>query len=233
MHRLVVPLAVAGLLALLPSPLPAQPASAPLQVEVTTDRPAYTVGAAVTFTFTVTNPSDDPVTITFPSSQIYDIAVTPPAGGAPVWRWAQGRTFLTVITTRTIPAGGRLSFTERWDQRNLVGLQVLTGVYAVTGQLAGGGRPTSVPTLFLIGETQALPAGCATVTSAFPDGTPIGLVAAAFESRETLAGLWRFDGSRWQGWSPVAGAPNDLMTINSRDRLRICLTSPTRWITPV
>jgi hypothetical protein len=110
---------------------------------------------------------------------------------------------------------------------------VLTSVYAVTGQLMSAGRPTSAPALFVIGETQALPAGCSAVTSAFADGTPAELVAATFESPDALAGLWRLDGSRWLGWSPAPDAPNDLTTINLRDRLRICLTSPTRWITPV
>jgi hypothetical protein len=230
---LVVALFAAGTLVLVPGTGSAQPAPPVVNVAVTTDRAAYTVGAAVTFTLTVTNPSDVPVTLTFSSGQLYDFAVTSPSGAAQVWRWGQGRNFIQSVLTRTIPPKDKLTFAERWNQRTQVGLQALSGVYAVTGLVASAGRPASEPVLFVIGELQGLPGpGCSTITSSFPNGTPAGLVAATFESPDALAGLWKFDRGSWLGWSPAEGAPNDLTTINSRDQLRICLSAPTRWITP-
>lgn len=232
MCRTWIAIAVVSLLAALPPSVAAQPVPPPVELSLTTDRTAYPLGTPVNLTLTVTNPTDAQVTLSFSSSQTHDFAVTSP-GGAPVWRWGQGRAFLTVITSRPIPAGGSLTFTERWDQRNAGGLQVPTGVYAVTATLTTGGRPATQPVLFVIGEPQALPGGCNQLTSAFPDNTPAGLVAAAVEPREALTGIWRFDAGRWQGWSPAADAPNDLTLINSRDRLRVCLAGPARWVTPL
>lgn len=223
----------AGLLVLPPGALGArQPAAPPVELRLTTDRVAYLVGTPVVLTLTITNPTDTAITLTFPSSQIADFTVSSP-GGTPVWRWGQGRVFLTVITTRSIPPGGSLTVTERWDQRNTVGLQVPTGVYAVTAQLMAANRPSTEQVAFVIGEAQPLPAGCSQITSAFPDKTPAEVVAATVDPRDVLTGIWRFDGTRWQGWSRMDGAPNDLTTINARDRLRICLSAPARWITPV
>jgi hypothetical protein len=232
MRRIWLSLALVALTAALPPPTAAQPMPPPLELRLTTDRAAYTVGANVTLTLTVTNPTSDEVRLSFSSGQIYDFAVSSP-GGSPVWRWGQGRAFLTAITSRSIPAGGSLTFTERWDQRNAGGLRVPTGVYVANAVLTTGGRPSAPPVLFVIGESQPLPGGCNQITSAFADNTPASLVAAAVEPRDALTGIWRFDGGRWQGWSSHPDAPNDLAAINLRDRIRVCLTGPARWITPV
>jgi hypothetical protein len=106
-------------------------------------------------------------------------------------------------------------------------------LFVATAELRTAGRPSAQPARFIIGESQALPAGCGQVTSGFPDGTPAELVAATVEPRDALTGIWRFDGSRWQGWSGAEDAPNDLTTINSRERIRICLSAAARWITPL
>lgn len=232
MRRTWLTLAIAALVAALPRPSSAQPSPPPLELALSTDRAAYPLGAMVSLTLTVTNPTNAEVTLNFSSSQMYDFAVSS-TGGSLVWRWGQGRSFLTVITTRTIPAGGSRTYTERWDQRNAGGLQVPTGVYVAIATLITGGRPTTRPVLFVIGESQPLPRGCNQITSAFADNTPASLVAATVEPHDALTGIWRYDAGRWQGWSATPDAPNDLTVINSRDRLRLCLTGPARWITPL
>jgi hypothetical protein len=231
MRRTWLAIAVVALVAALPRSASAQPMQ-PLELRLTADRAAYPVGATVALTLTVTNPTSAEVTLSFSSSQTHDFAVST-TGGSLVWRWGQGRAFLTAITSRAIPAGGSLTFTERWDQRNAGGLRVPTGVYMATAQLTTGGRPAAQPVLFVIGEPQALPGGCNQLTSAFADNTPASLVAATVEPPDALTGMWRFDAGRWQGWSAAPDAPNDLTVINSRDRIRVCLTGPARWITPV
>ncbi len=227
-HHLLL---AALLIAALPRGLAAQPA---LDVTLTTDRTAYAVGVPVTLTFTARNRGDAPLSLTFSSGQLYDVVIGPPQSPAVVWRWSQGQFFTQALTTRTLAPGEALTLTATWDQRNQAGLQVPTGVYAASAVLLAGGHPTAGPVRFVIGEEQALPGpGCFIVRSAFPNGTPIEVVAGAISPADALLAIWRLENGVWLGWTRATDAPVNLRSVAFGDRLRLCLAGPARWITPV
>lgn len=72
------------------------------------------VSGDVTLTFTVANPSKDAAKVVFPSGQKYDFVVIDSASGKEAWRWSAGRGFTQAIVEQTLPAGGTLSFVEKW-----------------------------------------------------------------------------------------------------------------------
>jgi hypothetical protein len=209
----------------------AQPA---LTVAVASDRAAYAVGAPITFTLTVTNPTDEPAMLLFPSGQMYDFAVSPLGGRSVAWRWGLGRVFTQAFVEQTLAPHATLTFSVEWDQRDAAGQPVGTGVYTVAGVLTTSPPRVTAVVPFVIGEEEVLPApGCFTVPSPFPSGTPVWLVAAAFEPPEVLQSLWQEDRGRWLGWAPGSALPNDLVVVGGNEPLRVCITGPGRWIRPV
>ena len=229
MRRLLIALVVIGAAAV-PERLGAQQG---LDVALVTDRPAYTVGTPVTFTLTATNRAAAPMTLTFSSGQMFDIAVGPPASPAVVWQWSQGRSFIQSITSRTLAPGESLTMSATWNQRNQADSQVPTGVFAATGVLTTAGRPTAGPVLFIIGEEQEFPGpDCSALRSRFPDNTPVELIAGAFNPPDALHSIWVRRGDRWLAWSRLPSAPSDLRAINFGEQVRYCTSAPARWIVP-
>ena len=72
------------------------------------------VGASVSLTLTVSNPTSSPMQVTYASGQRYDFAVTDSTTGLEVWRWSMGKGFTQSVGTETIPAGGSVTYTESW-----------------------------------------------------------------------------------------------------------------------
>jgi hypothetical protein len=101
---------------------------------VATDQPSYQLGAIATFSLAVDNPSDVPLTMTFPSAQLYDLSVL--KGDQEVWRWSDERMFATVLTDRTFPPGVTLLGRETWDWHGGDGAPLPPGTYRVVGSLA-------------------------------------------------------------------------------------------------
>ncbi len=203
------------------------------QVMVTTDRTAYAPGVPVAITLTITNPAATPLTLTFPTDQDYDLFVTAGATGQIVWRWGQGRAFLPVVTTHTIPANSSLTFTERWDQRTPAGTPV--------GQVTSVPSLSSGPVSFGVrmdSEVIALGRGCTNVTLTWPSGTPIGVVWAAVTPFAALEAVWRLNNAmrRFEGFNPPATEVSDLTAVNRLDTVFICLHAPgtlTRPLIPI
>ena len=73
-----------------------------------------TVSSDVTLTFTVKNPSAEPVKIVYPSSQKYDFVAIDSTTGKSVWSWSANRSFLQALGEETVPGGGSLTFVEKW-----------------------------------------------------------------------------------------------------------------------
>lgn len=65
-------------------------------------------GASVTWTFTVTNTTDEPLVLTFPSGQRAEIVLS--EEGEEVYRWSEGQVFTQAVEEVTIEAGGEESF---------------------------------------------------------------------------------------------------------------------------
>lgn len=119
-----------------------------LRLELAADRAVYRVGEPVELTLAATNSGSAPVTLTAPSSQLYDFAILNDSGA--VWRWSRGRMFLTVLTPLTIRPGEVRTFKEKWDQRDQSGRQVGPGDYVVEGLLIGGKEAGLGPERFRI-----------------------------------------------------------------------------------
>ena len=92
-----------------------------------TDRALSTTRDPVTFILALDNASDSDVTLTFSSSQIYDVLVT--SGDVTYWSWAADRGFGQVITERTYPPGVTLLGREPWGWLDLTGKPVPPGPY--------------------------------------------------------------------------------------------------------
>jgi hypothetical protein len=75
---------------------------------------AATVNGDVTLTFSVTNASKDAAKVVFPTGQKYDFVVIDSTSGKEAWRWSAGKGFTQALVEQTVPAGGTLTFTEKW-----------------------------------------------------------------------------------------------------------------------
>ena len=89
----------------------------PVVVRPSNELPATlsaTVNGDVTLTFTVKNPSAEPVKVVYPSGQKYDFVVIDSTTGKSVWSWSASRTFIQAVNDETVPGGGSLTFVEKW-----------------------------------------------------------------------------------------------------------------------
>lgn len=121
--------------------MPAASAQTPVPVQtpglvllLATDAPEYLAGATVTFTVAVDNRGETPVTVAFPSAQLFDVAVL--AEQREVWHWSADRDFAQAETERTFPPGLTLLGRVTWDRRDSSGVSLRPSVYRVQGTLA-------------------------------------------------------------------------------------------------
>ena len=122
--------------------------SAPaLVLLLASDQPAYGPGMTAMFTLAVDNPTEAPITVTFPSAQTYDIAVL--LDGMEVWRSSAGLAFTAALVERSFPPGVTLLGRERWAWRDTSGTPLPPGTYRVIGTLTTA-PPQSGNTLEII-----------------------------------------------------------------------------------
>jgi hypothetical protein len=133
----MVPIAPARLLVGTPAPplvlrFAVEPRSAPPDTERT-------------FHLSIGNPGPDPVTLHFPTAQIYDFLLDDPRTMRPGWdwRWSDGKGFPQVLTDVTIPAEGRVEYTESWDGRIAPVGRMDRGMYTIQATLMLPDRPMS------------------------------------------------------------------------------------------
>lgn len=112
-----------------------------LLFSVETDKDEYAPGEDVAIRLRVENDSDKPISLTFPTSQRYDIIIS--KDGKEVWRWAYEKVFAMAITVLKMNPGEVLSFEERWRQIDNTGNDAGPGDYKIKGVLKVKGRPIS------------------------------------------------------------------------------------------
>ncbi len=87
------------------------------------------------------------------------------------------------------------------------------------------------------GATESVPLvnGCNNVTSTFPSGTAASTVAAGVSPGTGLIAMWKFDNAaqRFQGYSPIPNAPNDLTALGRFDPVFICMNGAGNFNRPV
>jgi hypothetical protein len=96
-----------------PVPPPAQgPGPAAADEALVSSLSVETVGDTVRLSLQVTNATDVPLTLVFPSGQTYDFAVL--RGGETLWRWSADRSFIQSVREETLAAGETRTYTETW-----------------------------------------------------------------------------------------------------------------------
>lgn len=71
-----------------------------------------TLGDTVRLALQVTNATDGPLTLVFPSGQTYDFAVV--RGGETLWQWSADRRWTQAVRQEVIPVGETRTYTEAW-----------------------------------------------------------------------------------------------------------------------
>lgn len=147
------------------------------------------------------------------------VTLTGSVSGLPVgvtfqflWMLGDGATGVGQTITHTYAAAGTYTVT-------------LT-VTASTGQVASATTTVTVGGVAIGGTEQInLFPACNNVAVTWPNSTAIAVVAAAISPSTALVAIWRFDNAtqRFMGWSPLPGAPNDLLTVNRADPVFICM----------
>ena len=84
-----------------------------LGVSFTTDKLIYRVGTTIMVKYTITNLSDKPLVLNFPTTQQYDWTITNAEGNL-VYQWMANKKFAAVATHLTIPAGASDGFESSW-----------------------------------------------------------------------------------------------------------------------
>lgn len=118
-HLVMAKQEVAGVLVrvskLPPPPLPPPGPPPPLfRLKVGLD--ARADGADIVFTLRVTNATDSPIELTFPTSQQIDFIVRDGFGGSTLWVFSATRDYQPGATSRTIGARETVTYTERWEK---------------------------------------------------------------------------------------------------------------------
>jgi Intracellular proteinase inhibitor len=73
-----------------------------------------TLNGDVTLTFTVKNPTSAAVKVVYPSAQKYNLWASDSATGKSVWTWSADKLFGQAVSEDVVPAGGSLTFVEKW-----------------------------------------------------------------------------------------------------------------------
>jgi len=113
-----------------------------LILQLKTDRDEYAQGEPISLVLTVTNSGSHIISLSFPSSQIYDFVVR--RQGKEIWRWSGDRMFAAVLTELKLNPGESRTYPESWSQVDEEGKQVTAGSYELTGMVVSK-PPVSSP----------------------------------------------------------------------------------------
>ena len=114
--------------------------AAPIAITVATNKKIYSHAEPIVMTLTAHASGKRAVHITFPSSQKFDFEIRRGVKGDKplVWRWSEGRVFMTMLTGDTLEPGKPQTFRTRFETVvDKAGKRVplIPGDYIVTGTL--------------------------------------------------------------------------------------------------
>ena len=92
----------------------------------------FAQGETITLSLTLTNYSDEAVTLNFTSGQQYDFYVVSNQG-AEIWRWSGDRAFTDALTELLVPGKESIEVEVIWDQTLLIEQQLPIGDYIAFG----------------------------------------------------------------------------------------------------
>jgi hypothetical protein len=213
----------------------------PLEVILVLDRSAYQPGEPIGFTVHVRNPSRTPMSVSFSTSQRFDVLIQ---SDIALDRWSRGRTFAQALGEQRWGAEETVKFSDTWLPQttlaptaigNTTAQPLGPGVYAMAAEVqAIGVRVVSRPAYVIIGTPVDLAHGCTTFASPFPIDLPASFVAGAVEPSDAIEGLWQqwIPGARYAVFAPQALKPSDLQMVSGSQPLHICMLSPGRILLP-
>lgn len=109
-----------------------------LVLELKTDKKEYKIGETIKFALTVRNIGNNPVTVSQPNGQGFDIIVRNGTEKV-IWRWSNCRAFFGIISPAVYKHGESKVFTVEWNQKFPCGTasksgskQVTAGEYSAT-----------------------------------------------------------------------------------------------------
>ncbi len=149
MNRLGIGIACAafalfGVRAALADEKPARDAS-PLTVKLRPSKPVFDSGSPVTFTIVVTNTSKSAVSLSYNTTQRYDLEIRKGKwkGGEFVWRWSKGRVFGMMMMSGALSPGKSLTFTETWKPEPAASAGEYSAVATFLGVRGAASSPQS------------------------------------------------------------------------------------------
>lgn len=121
----------------------------PVKLSLTTDKTVYKQLDTMRITLTLTNPTKQAVSVTFPSGQKFDLLLRKvgKSNTAPVvvWQWSRGMMFTQMVTSTSIAPGKSIQFSAAFPPENSSKPYLLeTGTYEFEG-LVSTGRDTVKP----------------------------------------------------------------------------------------
>lgn len=100
------------------------------------DRAEYASGQPVELALELVNRGRGPVSMTVPTSQLYEFAIA--RDGREIWRWSEGKLFAAQVTEVLLGPGQTGLYKAVWDGKARDGRFVSPGRYVVTGVWIGG-----------------------------------------------------------------------------------------------
>lgn len=142
-HRALFAAAAALLAACTPAPPPAAgpPASADAAEALVSTLSVEPAGDTVRLSLQVTNATDAPLALVFPSGQSYDFAVL--RGGETLWHWSADRSFIQSVRQETLAVGETRTYTESWVPASPAG-----GELTARAWLTSSSHPVERTTVF-------------------------------------------------------------------------------------
>lgn len=152
---------------------------APPTTTLTTGKLSYMPGEAIDWRYTLYNGNDQPLVLTFTSSQVYDLVLR--QGGMLIARWSTGRMFADVMSTRTVMMGETMELKGSWQLPKELTLGTYDLDFVLTSTTT---EPTGAKTQFAVGK-----AGTAGVGVSFTTDKLIYRVGTTITVKYTLTNL--------------------------------------------
>jgi len=132
---------------------------APPTTTLTTGKLSYMPGEAIDWRYTLYNGNDQPLVLTFTSSQVYDLVLR--QGGRLIARWSTGRMFADVMSTRTVMMGETMELKGSWQLPKELTLGTYDLDFVLTSTTT---EPTGAKTQFAVGKAGTAGAGVSFTT---------------------------------------------------------------------
>jgi len=121
---------------------------APPTAALTTGKLSYMPSEAIDWRYTLYNGNDQPLVLTFTSSQVYDLILRE-SGGRMIARWSTDRMFADVMSTRTVMMGETMELKGSWQLPTELALGTYDLEFVLTSTTT---EPTGAKTQFAVGK---------------------------------------------------------------------------------